>query len=195
MRTYLIGIATTAALAACNGPSANEAATTDANEMGSGSMTSSATNNAMSPPIADAPTDAAGYLAKAGAGDLFEIESSNAVLAKTGSAGVKTFARMMIDHHTKSTEKLKAAAKTDGVPVSPPTLDPLQQSMLDEIKAASADTIDAVYKAHQAKAHSAALTLHQGYAAQGDKPALKKAAGEIVPVVQKHIEELGKLPG
>jgi putative membrane protein len=195
MRTYLIGIATIAALAACSGPAANEAATTDANEIGSGSMASTATNNAMSPPIADAPTDPAGYLAKAGAGDLFEIESSNAVLAKTGSAAVKMFARMMIDHHTKSTDKLKAAAKADSVAVSPPALDPLQQSMLDEIKAANADTIDAIYKRQQATAHSAALTLHQGYAAQGDKPALKKAAGEIVPVVQKHIEELGQLPG
>jgi putative membrane protein len=196
MRKNLIGIAVIATLAACSGPPAsNETASPDANEIGSGNMASSSMNNAMTPPVADAPTDAADYLAKAGAGDLFEIQSSNAVLAKTGNAAVKMFANMMIDHHTKSTEKLTAAAKADGVPVSPPALDPLQQSMLDEIKAASADKIDAVYKTHQAKAHNAALALHRGYAAQGDKPALKRAAGEIVPVVQKHIEELGKLPG
>ena len=67
--------------------------------------------------------------------------------------------------------------------------------MLDEIKAAPPDKVDAVYKARQSEAHRAALALHQGYAAQGDKPALKKAAGEIVPVIQGHIGELSKLPG
>jgi putative membrane protein len=35
--------------------------------------------------------------------------------------------------------------------------------------------------------------LHQGYAANGDNEALKKAASEIAPVVQKHIAELGRM--
>ena len=201
MHTKFIGIAAIAILAACSGPPASDqtdaalANQTAQNATDPNQMASVAMNNAMTPPIVDAPTDAATYLAKAGAGDLFEIESSKAVLSKTGNASVKRFAQMMIDHHGKSTEKLKAAAKADGVTVSPPALDPLQQSMIDEIKAASTDKVDAIYKAHQSKAHGAALTIHQGYAAQGDKPALKKAAGEIVPVVQTHIVELGNLPG
>jgi putative membrane protein len=195
MRMNLIGISTVVMLAACSGPASTANDATMANDASPNSMAAVAMNNAMTPPVADTPTDALGYLAKAGAGDLFEIESSKAVLAKTSNASVKMFAQMMIDHHSKSTEKLKAAAQADGVPVSLPVLDPLQQSMLDEIKGGSADKVDAVYKAHQSKAHGAALALHQGYAVQGDKAALKKAAGEIVPVVQKHIEELGKLPG
>ncbi len=191
MRSKFVLATAIVALSACSGApnTANEAA------LPNSGVSAPEMNDAMTPPTAEATTDAASYLAKAGAGDLFEIESSKAVLAKTSNADVKMFANMMVDNHSKSTEKLKAAAKEDGVSVSPPKLDPAQQSMLDEIKSAQADRVDAIYKAHQTQAHQAALALQQSYAADGDKPALKKAAAEIVPVIQKHIEALGKLPG
>ena len=68
--------------------------------------------------------------------------------------------------------------------------------MLDEIKAADAAGIDAIYLAHQKSAHDAALALHQGYAAGGATETLKTAASEIVPVVEAHRAELAKLaPG
>lgn len=145
-------------------------------------------------PVAAVPNDAPTYLAKAGAGDLFEIDSSKAVLTRTKNKDVREFAAMMVAAHTASTLKLKAAAAKDDVKVGDPVLDADQQSALDAIKAATADTVDALYLAAQRKGHAAALALHQNYADNGDKPALKKAAGEIVPVVQKHIDELSKLP-
>lgn len=158
----------------------------------------SAAGPAASPPVASAPAApaerASDYLAQAGAGDLFEIESSRAVLAKTGNAKVRDFAQMMVKAHQESTAKLKAAASRAKLTVKPPVLTPDQQSMLDRIKTASADNMDAVYVANQKAAHQAALALHQGYAATGDTPALKQAASEIVPVVQSHIRHLSELP-
>lgn len=141
------------------------------------------------------PADAAGYLAKAGAGDLFEIESSRAILAKSPGKAVADFARMMIDAHSQSTAKLKAAATGAGLTIAPPALDPGQQTKLDGIKSAERDVAVTAYLTAQREAHAAALALHQGYAAGGDTPALKTAAGEIVPVVQHHIDMLGTLPG
>ena len=140
------------------------------------------------------PTDAAGYAAKAGASDKWEIDSSKALLAKSTNADLKKFAQMMVDNHSQSTEKVKAAAKQAKLTLAEPKLDTMQQQMLDEIKAADASAIDAVYKRHQKTAHQAALALHQGYAASGDTEAFKKVAGEIVPVVQKHMAELDKMP-
>jgi len=142
---------------------------------------------------AAAPTDAAGYIAKAGAGDLWEIESSKALLAKSGRADVKKFAQMMIDQHSQSTAKIKAAATAAGLQVAPPKLDSGQQKALDEIKGADAAAIDTVYLAHQRTAHDAALALHNAYATNGDTEALRKAAGEIVPVVEAHRTELDGL--
>lgn len=143
--------------------------------------------------VAATPTDAAGYIAKAGAGDLWEIESSKAVLAKTARDDVKAFAQMMIDDHVKSTAKVKAAAAAASIEVPPPMLDADQQRTLDEIKNADAASVDAVYLRHQQAAHDGALALHRAYAINGDTDSLKKAAGEIAPVVEQHIGDLRKL--
>jgi len=178
------------ALAACSGADDKAPAETT-------TVADTTVPEADAPPLAPAsPVDAAGYIAKAGAGDLWEIESSKALLAKSTKADVKAFAQMMIDNHGKSTAKVKAAATEAKIAVTAPKLDGEQQKMLDEIKAADAAGIDAIYLAHQKTAHDAALALHQGYAAGGDTESLKKAATEIVPVVEAHRAELAKLaPG
>jgi putative membrane protein len=179
-------------LTACNGNTADQTAETDVATKDAAAVSADpiAAADAAS---ADAPADAAGYAAKAGAGDMWEIESSRALLAKSDNADLKKFAQMMIDHHTKSTGKVKAAAQRANITLAPPAMDNMQQQMLNEIKNADAATIDQVYIKHQRTAHGAALKLHQGYAANGENADLKKTASEIAPVVQRHIAELGKM--
>lgn len=162
-------------------------ATADATMSDGNKMTTTATT------ASGQPTNAAGYLAMAGAGDMWEIESSKAFMAKSGNTDLKKFAQMMIDNHTQSTGKLKAVASSVGLMAPAPKFDAEQQRMLNEINAADAANIDRVYMRHQTTAHQKALALHQGYSTNGDNEALKKAAREIAPIVQKHMTELGKL--
>ena len=188
-------------LAACT--SAADQPTEAANEAAPGNAMDGAMmapgNNASQMGVAPMATplggdvDTSTYLTKAGAGDLFEIESSRAIAAKTGNAEIKKFAQMMIDEHGKSTAKVKAAATGAGLTVATPKLEPRQQALIDGIKNASGQAADRAYLGAQRAAHGEALTLHQTYANNGDTPALKKAAGEIAPVVKHHIEALAKL--
>ena len=123
------------ALAACQQQPADETAATGNAAMPGGNAMMMAGNNAsaMAPAApAAAPTDAAGYIAQAGAGDLFEIESSKVALEKSQTKAVRDFAQMMIDQHQKSTADVKAAAQKAGLTVPPPKLMPNQQQMLDE---------------------------------------------------------------
>jgi putative membrane protein len=135
------------------------------------------------------------YVAMAGASDQWEIESSRAVLAKSKNTEVVNFAQMMIDHHTGSSNKIKAAARTANITPPAPKMDAQQQRMLDEIKNADAASVDAVYLRHQRAAHEKALSMHQNYALNGENSALKQAASEIAPVVENHIAALTRLPG
>jgi len=186
MKIYLTLAAAVLALSACNNTEDTAAPAADTASKVDAAMPAEETAMV-------SPTDAAGYIAKAGAGDLWEIESSKALLSKSTNAEVKKFAQMMVDHHTDSTEKVKAAAMAANLTVAPPKLAPDQEKTLEEVKKANANAIDALYVRHQKTAHDAALALHQGFATGGDTEALKNAAGEIAPVVQKHIAELGKL--
>lgn len=187
MKNWIGAVALAALVAGCGGPDTSEA-----------DQTAAPADTALpapdaAPPAASPAATTADYIAKAGAGDLWEIESSKALLAKSKDAKVRTFAEMMIDHHAKSTAKVKAAAEAAGAEVPAPKLDSDQEKMLADIKAADSAGIDKIYLGHQNTAHDAALALHQGYAASGEAVALKQAAAEIVPVVEAHRIELGKL--
>jgi putative membrane protein len=62
--------------------------------------------------------------------------------------------------------------------------------MLDQLRASgTGPSFDMAFKNAQISAHQAALTLHQNYAASGDVPALKAVAGQIVAVVQMHLQQ------
>lgn len=184
------------ALAGCGNPDSADtadtsptAANTPTGTSGPDGYSVAGTNNSE----AINPIDEASFLAKAGAADLWEVSSSKAALAKSQRADVKKFAQMMVDHHTRTTEKLKTAAAAGKLQPAPPQMDAMQQRMLDDINSAQNSTVDAVYLRHQVTAHQAALAMHQNYAANGDNDALKKAANEMVGVIKGHIAELQRI--
>jgi len=129
------------------------------------------------------------YVAAAGAGDTYEIQSSQTVLQTTQDPKIRSFAQMMIQDHTKSTAKIKMAALTAKVKPKP-MLMPAQAEMLTQLKAETGTARDQAYIAQQKQAHQQALTIHQSYAEGGKNVALKMVATNTVPVVQHHIEML-----
>ncbi len=142
---------------------------------------------ALIPAVASAiPLPAPTYVKKAGASDMFEIESSKLV-QNSGDPQVAQFAQMMISDHTKSTADVTAAAQADGLTPGQPMLTPKQKSMIDSLKATNGSKRDLLYKKDQIAAHTDTLAFQQEYARSGDKPNLKAAAGNIVPVVQTHL--------
>jgi putative membrane protein len=140
------------------------------------------------------PTAAPGYVAMAGSSDLYEIESSRMALQQAPNAAVKQFAQMMIAHHTGTTQQVMQAARSAGMTPPPPSLLPPQRAMLDELRPLRGAAFERMYLQQQRTAHAMALQLHQNYAASGDTASLRQTAGTAVPIVQSHIDQLGRLP-
>jgi len=134
------------------------------------------------------------FVAKAGASDLYERQSSQLVAASTHDRQIRRFAQDMIRDHTKSTQMVKSAAMRSGLHPRPPMLDRAQQGMLAALRRAHGADRDRKYLDQQRSAHNQALGLMQDYAASGSAPALRKAAADIAPVVQHHIDMLNSLP-
>jgi putative membrane protein len=146
------------------------------------------------PLAAQAPAmDSKVYVEKAAASDKFEIDTSRLALEKAQRADVKDFARMMIDHHTRSTAKLMSTVRSERMMPPAVKLDAEQIRMLGELRTTSGASFDTAYLAGQRKGHQAALALHDGYAKAGQNPALKAFATETRGVVQSHIEALTEL--
>lgn len=129
------------------------------------------------------------YVMKAGASDLYEKTSSKLMLSST-NAGVRDFAQGMIRDHTKSTMDVKHAAMRSHVAVGAPHLDAKQARMVAQLRASHGADRDTMYITQQKAAHADALTLQQDYSQSGRAPALRTVAGQIVPVVQHHIDML-----
>lgn len=141
------------------------------------------------------PMMAPGYLAQAASSDQFEIQSGQLALQASQNAAVRNFANMIIADHSRSTQMLaSAAASVRGLQPPPPTMLPAQQGMLDQLRAAGTGySFDQAFQQSQIQAHQSALSLHQGYATSGDNPALRAVAGQIVPVVQNHLNMVQSL--
>jgi putative membrane protein len=140
------------------------------------------------------PLLAPGYMAQAGSADQFEIQSGQLALQASQNPAIRDFANMIIADHTRSTQMVVAAAQSAGLTPPPPALLPPQQAMLDQLRSAgTGPSFDMAFQQAQISAHQQALMLHQNYAAQGDVPALRAAAGQIVPVVQMHLQRIQSL--
>ena len=126
---------------------------------------------------------------KAAKSDAFEIAAGKLAKTNADSADVKKFAATMIEAHTGSTAKIKAAAAKATPEIKPdPTLTSDQQSKLDDLGKLKGADFDKAYVDGQISAHGDALSLMKTYADKGDTPSLKTTAGDIAPVVQKHLD-------
>jgi putative membrane protein len=130
------------------------------------------------------------YMSMAASSDQFEIQSSQLALQASQNQAVRSFANMMIAHHTATTQNLVTAARSAGLTPPPPALLPMHAQMLDQLRAAGAGpSFDVAYKQAQIMSHQEALQLQTGYAQGGDVPALRQVAASTAPIVQQHLQQ------
>ena len=179
IRTIWMVSAGALALAACSKQEATTATNT--------SVIAADTNNQMAPVEAPASGGQA-FANTAAASDAFEIETSRAALATSQSAAVKKFAQQMIDAHTDSTAKLKAASAAATPVITPaPALNAEQQTTLDQLKAKTGSDFDQAYIAGQTAGHQQTLDMLKAYSTTGEVASLKTFATQMVPIVTAHL--------
>lgn len=139
-------------------------------------------------PLAPALSDGQAFANAAAASDAFEIETSKLALTTSKSLSIKRFAQKMVDAHTESTAKLKAAASGASPAVVPdPTMTSEQSVKLENLKSLSGMAFDNAYIATQAEGHQKALDTLRSYSASGNVPELKSFAATLAPTVTAHL--------
>lgn len=128
----------------------------------------------------------------------FEVMSGELAQEKAESDEVKEFAKMMVEDHTGTVEKLDRIAKEAGVKpaegVGQKSKYTAHMKTLQD--AAPGVSFDEAYINIQRKAHQEAVALFRDYAESGDDPKLKQFAAETLPTLQAHLDYTMKLsPG
>jgi len=135
------------------------------------------------------------FVDHATAAGMFEIKSSQAVMADGGSKltpEVRSFAEKMVSDHTAAGEKLKTIATSQNLSV-PSALPKPEMAIIDKMKSAK-DPVAAYDKA-QVVAHTDAVSLFEDYAQGGKNQELKKFAMDTLPALKMHLDMAKKLPG
>jgi predicted outer membrane protein len=128
---------------------------------------------------------AAEFVMNAAMTDMLEIQSSQLANTKSQNAQVKQFAQRMIQDHTASSDKLKAAAQGITIPAG---LDAEHARMLQQLQSAPASDFDRTYADLQVTGHQGAVTLFDQYAQNGDNAQLKQFAQQTLPTIRDHLQ-------
>ncbi len=167
---------------------ADDAAATAGNAIDTGAAIAANTVDDIKAAVAPTPTGQE-FINTAARSDAFEIAAAKLAATNAAAPDVKTFAAEMIKAHTASTAKIKAAASAASPALTPdPVLTGDQSEKLADLGKLKGAAFDEAYVDGQVDAHEDALSLMQGYAKDGEVATLKTAAGEIAPVVAKHLE-------
>ena len=65
--------------------------------------------------------------------------------------------------------------------------------MLARLREVSASDFDALWLRQQQTAYESALALFAGYASEGDDPALRAFAAEVLPTLNAHLDDIEAL--
>lgn len=135
------------------------------------------------------------FLKQASQNGHAEVEASQLALTKAHSDQVKTFARQMVDDHTKAGQELEALATSKGlkVPSGPSTK---QQAQIKLLQGAEGAKFDKRY-ADQAgvAAHEDTVKLFRKGASEAKDPDVKAFASKTLPTLEHHLEMARQLQG
>jgi putative membrane protein len=149
---------------------------------------------AQTPPAATGAPSAEDFVNKVAISDMFEIQSSQAALAKQPDADTKPFAEKMVKDHQKTSSELQALVGQGMVKLTlPKAMDAEHQKMLNELTAKNGKDFDQSYDQIQVKAHRDAVALFESYAKGGNDAELKSWALKTLPNLKEHLAMAEKL--
>jgi putative membrane protein len=128
------------------------------------------------------------FLIAAGQTGNTEVTASNIALKKAHSEDVKTFAKKMVDDHTKVGEQLKKLASDKGVKL-PTELGKKNAAALAKILKLNGSTFDPVYtKSIGVDAHEDAVKLFKNASTKATDPDVKAFAVQTLPALEHHLQ-------
>jgi predicted outer membrane protein len=134
-------------------------------------------------------TAATGTLAGAGIGALVGGPVGAAVGAGVGATAGTVAGAATAPADVRATGSVSAPMRL-GVP-----LDAQKTAMLNELASSTGPQFDRLYGRYQQAAHLEALNLYRSYAQNGTDPSLVAFARSVIPHLEQHLADTGRLPG
>ncbi|MBA3695310.1 MAG: DUF4142 domain-containing protein [Methylotenera sp.] len=138
--------------------------------------------------LADVSMSDSHFLQKAAQTDRYEIKGSELAIKKSKDAQVQSFAKQMIEGHTKTSEDLKAMAAKKNVKVSAEPSFTQKTSLMLLEKRDGHDFDESYAENVGVDAHTAAVKLYEKAATSADDPEIKEFANKTLPALNHHLK-------
>jgi putative membrane protein len=126
------------------------------------------------------------FLVQASISNTAEIQAGALAATKANSAGVKLFAQMMMQDHTKAQADLKITGANVGIAVRD-TMDAPHGSLIQQLTALSGRAFDSVYIKSQVNDHQNASNQFQLEMDKGYHSFVRSYAGSYLPTIKSHL--------
>jgi putative membrane protein len=134
------------------------------------------------------------FVRKAAMGDLYEIAAGKIASERGQSEAVKQFGLHKAEMHGKTLEELRRIVEAEKLDIAlPGRLSQRYHTLIVELTEAKAEDFDEVYARQQASVHKKAVGLFDAYAEEGNNPALKQFAANVLPAIKQDLLEAEKL--
>jgi putative membrane protein len=177
--------------ATATGTNSSTSGTSTSDTSGTSDSTSSASGGAVSTTATTGSLQGqdATFLRKAVEGDRMEIASAQAALDSAQRTDTKNAARMILQDHQASSQKLQALASRKGWTL-PDASDAAAESDQAMNTAAGSGSFDDRFMAEQIRMHREAISLYRAQASSGADPDLRQFARDQLPHLEHHLEML-----
>ncbi|HEX2543763.1 MAG TPA: DUF4142 domain-containing protein [Ramlibacter sp.] len=134
------------------------------------------------------------FVEQAAASGMFEVQVSQLAASKAGDAAVKSYASMLVDHHTAANNELTKLANAKGIelPAAPPRA---MRKDVEKLGKKSGEDFDREYVREVGiKAHQKDIKLFENASKNVKDADLKGFADKTLPVLREHLAAAQKLP-
>jgi putative membrane protein len=118
----------------------------------------------------------------------YEIQASRMAMYRAASPEVRSYAQMLVDHHTRTHNELRALVRDRGMRL-PGVLPRGKYAKLDRLASAPGDEFDRVYiRLVGIEDHQADIALFERASREARDPELRAWAGKTLPTLRSHLE-------
>lgn len=134
------------------------------------------------------------FVQEAAGSGMFEVQAGQLAASKASDPNVKSFASMLVEHHSAANNELTQLANTKGVelPAAPPRA---MRSDIDKLGKKTGQEFDREFVREVGiKAHQKDIKLFEKASKDLKDPELKAFAAKTLPTLQQHLAQAQKLP-
>ncbi|QQL49435.1 DUF4142 domain-containing protein [Mucilaginibacter ginkgonis] len=141
-------------------------------------------------PQPDPDTTAKHFLTVASIGNLQEVSAAQIALKSSNNADVTSFAKMMVQDHSRSEQQLMQLASRKGYNLPPAATGNIQPDL--QLMEAG-NKIDPLYVHKMVSAHNNTVQTFENYATVGKDPDVRKFAQDMLPALRHHLMEIKEI--